>query len=87
MGWIKPRQTTAQRRPKFYLLWGESDQASENLIILVDSLLKSDSTKIHCELSQCGIEVHILKYFDIFSIKGCVCFHPCAYSYSLVGQD
>ena len=26
MGWIKPRQTPAQRRPKFYLLWGDSDQ-------------------------------------------------------------
>jgi ribosome biogenesis protein ERB1 len=28
MGWIKPRQTPAQRRPNFYLLWGESDKAS-----------------------------------------------------------
>ena len=52
MGWIKPRESPAQRRPNFYLLWGDSDKASQqNLstwqtLDLVDCLLRKVFTEI-----------------------------------------
>lgn len=36
-GWIEPHQTQTLRRPKFYLLWGESDQVNGNVDVSQES--------------------------------------------------